>query len=49
MSWLNAMRRLVNLVLECKCAQLHDCGRLAAFVMESAGREVFDEAICPAG
>ncbi len=32
-SRLKAMRRLVNRVLECKCAELSECGRIAASVM----------------
>jgi len=33
---LRVMQRLVDRVLECECAALDDCGRIAAFVMESA-------------
>ena len=33
---LKVMRRLVNRVLQCKCLQLPECGRIAAAVMESA-------------
>lgn len=31
---LNAMRSLVNRVLQCQCAELVDCGRIAASVLE---------------
>ena len=33
---LNAMRRVVNQVLHCQCAELADCGRRAASVIETA-------------
>jgi MerR family redox-sensitive transcriptional activator SoxR len=31
---LNTMRNLVNRVLQCQCAELVDCGRIAASVLE---------------
>ena len=33
---LKAMRRVVNQVLHCQCAELADCGRRAASVIETA-------------
>jgi MerR family transcriptional regulator, redox-sensitive transcriptional activator SoxR len=33
---LKAMRRVVDQVLTCRCAELVDCGRLASSVMEAA-------------
>ncbi len=33
---LKAMRRVVDRVLECRCAELPECGRMAAAVMEAA-------------
>ena len=35
MARLRAMRRLVDRVLECRCVELTDCGRIASAVMES--------------
>ena len=34
---LKAMRRVVDRVLHCECAELADCGRMAASVIEAAG------------
>ncbi|HJT71238.1 MAG TPA: MerR family transcriptional regulator [Terriglobales bacterium] len=34
MARLKAMRRVVNRVLQCQCAELPQCGRIAASVME---------------
>ena len=36
MARLKVMRRLVDRVLECRCVELPECGRIAASVMESA-------------
>ena len=36
MARLKAMRQLVDGVLQCQCAELSQCGRIAAHVMESA-------------
>lgn len=36
MARLKAMRRLVDLVSRCQCADLPQCGRIAASVMDSA-------------
>lgn len=36
MARLKAMRRLVNGVSQCQCAELSQCGRIAASIMESA-------------
>jgi len=33
---LKAMRRVVGRVLHCECAELADCGRIAASVIEAA-------------
>lgn len=33
---LKAMRRLLDRVLECRCVELRECGRIAASVMEAA-------------
>jgi len=33
---LKAMRRVVDQVLQCRCVELPECGRIAASVMESA-------------
>ena len=38
MARLRTMRQLVDRVLQCKCVELSDCGRIAASVMESATR-----------
>lgn len=35
---LKAMRRVVDRVLACKCADLSDCGRMAASVIEAAAK-----------
>lgn len=36
MAQLKAMRRVVDCVLTCECADLSDCGRMAASVIEAA-------------
>lgn len=33
---LKAMRRLLDQVMTCRCAELTDCGRLASYVMDAA-------------
>lgn len=38
MARLKTMRQLVHRVLQCQCAELPQCGRLAASVMESVGK-----------
>ena len=38
MAKLRAMRRVVDRVLECSCAELAECGRIAASVMEASTR-----------
>jgi DNA-binding transcriptional MerR regulator len=35
---LKAMRRLVDRVLQCRCGELPECGRIAASVVESASQ-----------
>ena len=36
MDRIRAMRQVVDRVLQCRCADLSECGRIAASVMESA-------------
>ena len=36
MDQIRAMQKVVDLVLQCRCADLSECGRIAASIMESA-------------
>jgi len=38
MARLRAMRRLVDRVVECRCVEMSDCGRIASSLMESTAR-----------
>jgi DNA-binding transcriptional MerR regulator len=38
MARLRAMRRLVDRVVECRCVEMSDCGRIAYSLMESTAR-----------